>query len=239
MKVQNFLIGPGRSGTSFIYNALLRNNFTGIPHIKEPQFFDRNFHRGIEWYHSLYPNSDTPRWDFSNRYYLDPAVIKRIFEYNKHANIFFIERDQKDLFRSFMYFELRKGKSKKEIIALFPKKFIETDMKVQLAPWKEYFDIHVISFKEITENPQQFFENQFGICNINLSGVDTNASLTPRYKIYGILAKSVARKLRKFGFFRILSYLKRSSILKYIFFADRKVYWLDRELKKFLTDYDA
>jgi hypothetical protein len=48
-----FVIGPPRTGTSWLYNVLGQQAW--LPHhTKETRFFDRHFHRGLDWYLSHY-----------------------------------------------------------------------------------------------------------------------------------------------------------------------------------------
>lgn len=55
-----FIIGPPRTGTSWLHEVL--SGSTVLPHpTKETRFFDRYFHRGIQWYLDHFPASNGSR----------------------------------------------------------------------------------------------------------------------------------------------------------------------------------
>lgn len=52
-----FVIGPPRTGTSWLHEVLGRRLLLPAP-TKETRFFDRHFHRGVDWYFSHFPNAN-------------------------------------------------------------------------------------------------------------------------------------------------------------------------------------
>ena len=52
MNVDFIVVGPGRSGTSWLFNLLKEHNDILMPKIKETEYFNNNFHKGNGWYHS-------------------------------------------------------------------------------------------------------------------------------------------------------------------------------------------
>src|SRR3984885_4208547 len=55
-----FVIGPPRTGTSWLHNVLRQRAWLSDP-TKETRFFDRHFDRGLEWYRSHYRQADSGR----------------------------------------------------------------------------------------------------------------------------------------------------------------------------------
>src|SRR3981081_2037483 len=51
-----FVIGPPRTGTTWLYEILRERTLLPAP-TKETRFFDTHFHRGVEWYRSHFPAS--------------------------------------------------------------------------------------------------------------------------------------------------------------------------------------
>jgi hypothetical protein len=49
------IIGAQRSGTTSLYQYLIQHPSILPAFIKEPHFFDRNYHKGIGWYRSFFP----------------------------------------------------------------------------------------------------------------------------------------------------------------------------------------
>jgi len=49
-----FIVGPPRTGTTWLYEILQDHALLPSP-TKETRFFDRHFHRGMDWYYGHYP----------------------------------------------------------------------------------------------------------------------------------------------------------------------------------------
>ena len=55
-----FIIGPPRTGTSWLHNILSQKAWLSHP-TKETRFFDRHFDRGLHWYKSHYRKANGGR----------------------------------------------------------------------------------------------------------------------------------------------------------------------------------
>ncbi len=55
-----FVIGPPRTGTTWLYEILRDRTLLPAP-TKETRFFDKHFHRGIDWYRAHYPHTAADR----------------------------------------------------------------------------------------------------------------------------------------------------------------------------------
>jgi hypothetical protein len=233
--VSNFLIGPGRSGTSLLYQAIRNAAPERVPRIKETQFFDRNFHRGYEWYHAKYSGAARSGcWDFSNRYYLHPSVAERVASYNSDARIFFVFRDRADVFRSMLYFERRKGLSHSEIEKIAPRKFWECDFDRHLAPFRAVFrEVTAIEFSRITDA-----EYISDVLNELVQKEDleskVNETKVPRSRFLGHAAKTAARCLRAANCDVTLDWLKRSQLAKAVIL---KPYSPDPIIEELISTY--
>jgi hypothetical protein len=53
-----FVIGPPRTGTTWLYEILRERTLLPAP-TKETRFFDTHFHRGLDWYSAHFPASPT------------------------------------------------------------------------------------------------------------------------------------------------------------------------------------
>ena len=217
MIVSKFLIGPGRSGTSLLYQAIKNIAPDRVPIIKEPQFFDRNYEKGLDWYHSKYSwTSPGERWDFSNRYYISQEVPDRIFSYNKNAHIYFVCRDPKEVFRSMLYFERRKGSSYDQIRKIAKIKWEECQFQRYLDPFYERFtSVTLIDFRRISDIN---YMSEIVSEKLNSSDLQSkiNQSQLPRFRLLGWSAKRLARSLRAAEMDKLLDGLKSSSWIKSI-----------------------
>ena len=69
-KVDFFVIGPARCGSTSLYTALRRHPQVYVPPVKEPRFFDQSWNRGWEWYAEIFKDAPPDRLtgDFSPTY---------------------------------------------------------------------------------------------------------------------------------------------------------------------------
>jgi hypothetical protein len=74
-----FVIGPPRTGTSWLHEVLRQNAWLADP-IKETRFFDRHFHHGLEWYRAHYRRiaGDRPVGEIAPTYFASAEARERI-----------------------------------------------------------------------------------------------------------------------------------------------------------------
>jgi len=88
-----FLIGPPRTGTSWLHEVLSRH--TLLPNAtKETRFFDIHFHRGLKWYRAHYPKRLGHRMmgEVAPTYFASPEARERILQMIPTARIVCIFR---------------------------------------------------------------------------------------------------------------------------------------------------
>lgn len=108
----NFInIGPGRCGTSWLHEVLAAHPQIGMGKVKETEFFNTNFGRGVDWYESHFADlaSHIAIGEVSNNYYLDAEVATRIWDYRPDMKIIVNIRDPLSLLSSFYEFGERRG----------------------------------------------------------------------------------------------------------------------------------
>jgi hypothetical protein len=123
MNVDFIVVGPGRSGTSWLFKLLEEHHHILMPDIKETEYFNNNFHKGDDWYHSHFNSSQRSKkiiGEISNMYYCDFAALKRIKKYNPSIKIIFNYRNPLDLLYSFIMFGRRRG------LAISAEKYLHT-----------------------------------------------------------------------------------------------------------------
>ena len=226
IKTSHFFIGPGRSGTSWLMDCIARTNQVLCPRIKEPKYFDDNHHRGLDWYDNLYrhlPDRVVPmaRVDFSNSYYLQPAALDRLQQYNPEARIIFIVRVRRDLFRSLLYFELRKGLTIKQIEQNAEQKWTASDLDLHIQMLRQRFGdrLVLIPFDWIQERQLHRIYTNIGLPDLKaIDSRHTNAHMIPRWRWLGVLSKRVAIVLRRWEWYGLLQMLKQSTWVRVWFF---------------------
>jgi hypothetical protein len=228
MKTSHFFIGPGRSGTTWLYDALNKTGQVQKSRIKEPAYFDTHFAKGEAWYDHLYvdlPDGQTPmaRTDFSNLYYLDRIALQRLSAYNPNAWVVFIDRPHLDLFRSMLYFELRKGKTLDQIRHLAPQKYQDSDCQQHIAGLREMFGdrLVVLDFQWIVDKNLSLIYERIHLPGLKrVDSQQYNARMVPRALWMARLVKKVALLLRRHEWFGLLQTLKQSGWVRRAFFIE-------------------
>ena len=89
-----FVIGPPRTGTSWIHDLLSR--YTSLPnHIKETRFFDLHFNLGLDWYLRYFGHpgdTDKPRGEVAPTYFASAQARERIARTFPRAKVICIFR---------------------------------------------------------------------------------------------------------------------------------------------------
>ena len=74
-----FIIGPPRTGTSWLYEVMRQHTLLPWP-TKETRFFDSHFHKGLDWYRSHYPVAVNERriGEVAPTYFASASAMDRI-----------------------------------------------------------------------------------------------------------------------------------------------------------------
>ena len=111
-KVNLFIVGAPKCGTTSLANYLGRSSHVFLPKMKEPHFFSnhileeskRSYIRSFEQYNELYGSNAALSAEYcvdaSVWYYSHKKIAQKIFEYNPDAKIIFIIRNPIDAIRS-------------------------------------------------------------------------------------------------------------------------------------------
>ena len=88
MKLIDFVhIGPGRAGTTWFYNSLKNHSEIAFPCIKETEFFNNNFTKGLTYYQSLFEQNGKFYGEVSNMYFADRTALERLYNHNPNVKI--------------------------------------------------------------------------------------------------------------------------------------------------------
>jgi len=89
-----FVIGPPRTGTSWLHEVLGGHTILPSP-TKETRFFDTHFHRGFEWYQAHYPRGTGSRLkgEVAPTYFASETARERIARALPHARVVCIFRN--------------------------------------------------------------------------------------------------------------------------------------------------
>ena len=78
--------------------------------VKETEFFNHNYEKGVDWYHAQFPDEgNSVAGEISNCYYTEPFIIERVQGYSPEMKIMVNVRDPYGLLKSFHGFGIRRG----------------------------------------------------------------------------------------------------------------------------------
>lgn len=99
-KVDFFVIGAARCGTTSLYRVLEQHPDVFVPSVKEPRFFKENWENGWDWYAGIFEGADRSllAGDFSPSYSTasNNVIASRIYANYPDAKIIYIVRNPID-----------------------------------------------------------------------------------------------------------------------------------------------
>lgn len=241
-----FVIGAGRSGTTFIYQALCEHPQVYSPGFKETFYFNRLFHKGKDWYGSLYHDADAARHkaigDFTMEYYLFPETAKRIRSLIPNPKIICTLREPVErvfdhyywdqlTFDIYSYKDYRKGLSFTEF-AKNGRVFRFGDYYNCLRPFYEEIDsrdILILFLDELRTDPKSYLDRIFSFLEIDrtfspsCSGEKVNKLRHPRLPSLAALGYKILEGLKGRGDKKGLDYvssLRDNRLFNKIMFRD-------------------
>lgn len=152
MEKKNIIfIGPGKSGTTYVYNLLKRNNYD-VGTIKESNYFFRSSN-----YWGLYNKEYKNRIiDFSNTYFWNPNIALKINEKYDSFILVVLKRDPYDRLASHLNYLISRGeingdwqhylKNNRDML-------LSLSFNWYLSIWQEYFKgrIEVLEFNDLKD----------------------------------------------------------------------------------------
>jgi len=104
-------IGPGKSGTTWLYSTLARHPEVGMSSVKETLFFSEQFERGVDWYQRFFRDCAGKRaiGEVSNTYIFSDAAPERIARFRPDMRLISFLRNPVDRTFSHYLFWVRNG----------------------------------------------------------------------------------------------------------------------------------
>ena len=251
MTVPNFIyIGTGKAGTTWLHNILLKHDAIYVTPVKETNFFDLNYERGLSWYKNFF--KDAPKnhivGEISHRYIHNSYVANRIYKNLGDIKIIVGLRNPVDYFVSDYLFAKRNGRFNKDLKEWADNRFIweSLNYKAMLEPYIDIFgieNIFIYKFDDLENSPQFLIDNISNFLSTKsyqLKSDDykkVNAAAQPRIRIVASTVNRISKFLKKGGQ-KLIAMVKRNKIIKSILYkdlADKPV--LSDELKSRIFDY--
>lgn len=220
-------VGPGRSGTEFLYRIFQSHPSLAFPEIKEGGYYRSS--KTYEKAQRKRRNGQELLCDIANFAYRDPALsrgIERLQADGTNVLLMVIVRDHQDRAISMMRFRRSRG----EYSALLGNKYLEkATVRDRLLPQslKDIFGINVdimtVIFPTLITDTAHLLDELSAICGIQkfdkIPQGAINESVRARYMPLSALGKTCSFVLRKLGYRHFLQKIKDSEFIKKIFFV--------------------
>lgn len=216
------MIGPGKSGTTWMYKMLSQHPEICVSKTKETLFFENYFEKGIEWYQRFFKHCYTFKviGEFSNTYFWSPLVAQRIYAtFKDNIKLITCLRNPIDRIFSYYLFQKKHGLidlSFEEALEKYPEMWEKCFSYKYLKTYMDLFprkNICVLIFDDLCEKPVTFLKNIYEFVGVDKSFVPKGVSkqvlpdLQPRSSMLAKIAKRSAMLIRKLGFPEIVTRL--------------------------------
>jgi len=223
-----FVIGPPRTGTSWLYQVLSPHALLPSPS-KETRFFDSHFHRGLKWYVAHYPPSSEgrPVGEVAPTYFASTQARERMAQTVPGAKIVCVFRNPVERVVSLYRVKRAYGFipwSFEEAMVRDPE-LMETGKYVShLRLWQQSFgagNILAGIYDDLRENPQTFLDTlvdfigvpRFILSPSQYGAVHNSQSMThPRSYCRTRSATMAAEWLKSHRLDRLVSAFNRSAL---------------------------
>jgi hypothetical protein len=227
------IVGPGRSGSTWLYELLSQDKRIGLArNIKETQFFNENYSQDLKNYFKFFDFEKPITGEISNLYFHDKKVPKRIYDSIENSKIIILVRNPVDRLVSIHNFRLREGRKLKKKVTFTDDeiiKYIRIDLAIE--NFQQYFskkqifylDFHKIRLLGEKEIIKLYEHLELDYEKLKFPGL-VNESIIPKHPVFGLITKKIAIILRYLKFYKILTFLKSNNLIKNLFFKKGKVY---------------
>jgi len=229
-KLPDFIhVGPGRSGTTYFYEVFKQHpDICLAREIKETNFFNSNYNKGIEWYLDFFKDyhSDKTWGEISNTYIYDKNALLRIKEQLPDIKIITVFRNPFERIISVYKFRKKIGLAERDFVSTLNKypEILEQSNYVKLYnDLKSNFDtekLFIGIFDDLKNSPKEFLHQVYVFLNIpdffpeEVLGTKINQSVVLRNKLFAPYFKKLAVGLRKYELYKTLENLKNSVVIK-------------------------
>lgn len=223
----NFVyIGAAKSGSTWLYNALLASGQVKFPGSKELYFFDKYYDRGLSWYESKFKDvpHDVRCGEISHDYLYSEFSAERMHkDLPPESKIICFLRDPVDKCFSSYLFRVRNGLmtcSFKEALEKDPELLENVMYFKYLIRFKELFGdrLRVFFYEDLSDDPNLFAKDVFHHLGLEFNedydfAKKINPASKPRSRLLAFIVKRGAGVARDVGLQRLISIVKNSRLV--------------------------
>ena len=178
-KINTFHIGPQKSGTTWLYSALIEHEDVISSPKDSIHYMNIFYHKGEGWFHRHFKSFDKKViLDPTPSYIRHESVPGRIYKYNPKAKIMLTARNPLERAFSHYWHEKKKDRFNFTFDEIFKNydlftNWIEPGMyAMHYNRFLEFFpkeQIKILFFEDLNDNPKRFLEEVCEFCEINSS----------------------------------------------------------------------
>ena len=225
-----FVVGPPRTGTSWLHEVLRRHTNLPAP-TKETRFFDLHFQRGVKWYRAHFPklHPDRLSGEIAPTYFASLDARRRIAETVPAAKLIFVFRNPVQRVVSLYRVKRAYGLlpySFEEALERDPELLESGRYATNLREWQLAFpnnQLLVTIYDDLQRDPQAFIDNISDFLEIpkiqlapsQLRSVHSSDALTePRWYLATRSATVLADWCKARRLDNVVATVRRSSLMK-------------------------
>lgn len=231
----NFLfIGPDKSGSTWLYEALRQHRQVFLPSVKELFFFDQFYDKGWSWYSRYFQNAGEQHHivaEICHDYLFSPLACQRIAHELPSAKLMVCLRDPSQRAFSEYLYMLKVGL----LTCDFETALKQIDHLVDngcyvkhLSRYLEHFNrnqIHVAIFDDFAADPQRFFDSVCDFLRVEHATLPKDLKLKvlpaakPRLRHVAKFARSMGWKVRQMGLPEVVGKIRESPLLNRVLYS--------------------
>lgn len=254
--ILNFVaIGPQRTGTTWLYEALVGHPQLCFPKgVKETMFFDKYYYKGLRWYktHFAHCKDSEKCGEIAPTYFNVETIPSHLYDLNPKCKIIINLRHPLERVLSVYrhYLSLGEiGENFEEAVKLVPHIIDAGHYSNYVPSWLAQFgssQIHFILLEDIQSAPEQVLENLYHFLGVeqisfpSLAQEKVNAASLPRFPWLAKRFTETARFLRGNRLHGIVEVGKRLGLRKVYTGGEDKMPTLTKEQQIYLLKlYEA
>lgn len=225
-------IGGDRCGSKSLHNMFLQHPDAYVPPIADPYFFDKNYHRGLDWYLGLFkdaPPEARAIGELSHDYIHSPEAAERIYKDLPGVKIMMtlrhpVERTFSSYASAFSagVFKVPFEQALEEAPMLISNSLYADKLDV----YRQYFPIEtmkVLLFDDLEGDPAEFGKSAFEFVGLRFIpdldyGKRVSQLQASRFPLSGWASKQAANVMRKLGWVQLLGRVKHNPRIRNLFY---------------------
>ena len=250
----NFIvIGPGRSGTTWMYQMLKQHPEVCVSSAKETLYFEEGYEKGLNWYGRFFRHckGSNAIGEVSNTYFFSRLVAERIWNYNSDMRLISPLRNPIERLFSLYIFALRTAQlegSFEEFINKNEWMLERHEYMGRIENYLRYFhreQVLIILYDDLRENPVNFAKQIYRFVDVSEEFVPGNVheriegAGKYRNKYLSKVLKKSALLIRYLGYPEIVTKVKEKYLSKVLYeaFSVEKYPKMSEETRKRLEKY--